>query len=604
MADYYPLISRAVAALEKNNGENRRAIYERARHALLAQLRGVTPALEESDITRERLALEESIRKVEAESARQFVEASRQMSAAKLRQSRQWDEPSKVGPPEARPAEPRRWDEVEPPGSAPRRYVSPPPQAPQESAPAAPQEPTRRAWSPAASPRAMPDAQHSDSIFDRPLPPAPSARDAGSGGEHRSPFDVAPKDVRGGVTAEEVGGAVAWAEESEREGDATAPAPEPGRGRRFFDRLKFGRSEPRVSEPQAPQEPMFEPQARHERMFESRGRQERMFEPPPHEPPAHEPSPHEPSPHEFSQPMLESSYAVDDAQPPAHDAHAPTDAIDDEYVYEESEEDLAPRRTYRGLIRGLIAAAAVVLVVGIGVWQWPNMVALYRSFRAPAVDTAHDAPPPAATRPKITDRIEPSSPQTPAAPAPATQAAVPAAQKVVLYEEDPADPNGKRFVGSAIWRTETVTPGPGQPPELAIRADVEVPERKLAMTWSLRRNTDKGLPATHTVEIMFKLPADFPSGGISNVPGILMKQAEQTRGTPLAGLAVKVTPGFYLIGLSNAETDKDRNLQLLKERAWFDIPVVYNNNRRAILALEKGTPGERVFADAFKAWKQ
>src|SRR5262249_29818349 len=49
---------------------------------------------------------------------------------------------------------------------------------------------------------------------------------------------------------------------------------------------------------------------------------------------------------------------------------------------------------------------------------------------------AHDAPPPAATRPKITDRIEPSSPQSPAAPG--TQAAVPAAQKVVLYEEDPA----------------------------------------------------------------------------------------------------------------------------------------------------------------------
>ena len=28
---------------------------------------------------------------------------------------------------------------------------------------------------------------------------------------------------------------------------------------------------------------------------------------------------------------------------------------------------------------------------------------------------------------------------------------------------------------------------------------------------------------------MFKLPPDFPSGGIFNVPGILMKQAEQTR---------------------------------------------------------------------------
>ena len=97
------------------------------------------------------------------------------------------------------------------------------------------------------------------------------------------------------------------------------------------------------------------------------------------------------------------------------------------------------------------------------------------------------------------------------------------------------------FVGSAIWRTEMVTLASGEPAELAIRADIEVPERKLAVTWSLRRNTDKSLPATHLVEINFKLTADFPSGGISNVPGMLMKQGQQTRGVPLAGLAVKVT---------------------------------------------------------------
>ena len=72
----------------------------------------------------------------------------------------------------------------------------------------------------------------------------------------------------------------------------------------------------------------------------------------------------------------------------------------------------------------------------------------------------------------------------------------------------------------------------------------------------------------------------------------------------MATSAVKVTSGFYLIGLSNLERDKELNVQMLKERAWFDIPVVYNNNRRAILAMEKGTPGERVFADAFKAWNQ
>jgi hypothetical protein len=38
---------------------------------------------------------------------------------------------------------------------------------------------------------------------------------------------------------------------------------------------------------------------------------------------------------------------------------------------------------------------------------------------------------------------------------------------------------------------------------------------------------------------------------------------ESTRGVPLAGLAVKVTTGFYMIGLSNLDADKERNLQLL-----------------------------------------
>jgi hypothetical protein len=176
-------------------------------------------------------------------------------------------------------------------------------------------------------------------------------------------------------------------------------------------------------------------------------------------------------------------------------------------------------------------------------------------------------------------------------------------RQAVLYEEDPSDNQGKRFVGAVTWRTEMVSPGAGQKSELAIRADIEVPERKLAMTWSLRRNTDKDLPATHTVEIIFKPSADFPAGSISNVPGMLMKQTETARGAPLAGLAVKVIDGFFLIGLSAVDADKQRNLQMLKERDWIDIPVVYANKRRAILAIEKGPPGDRVFAEAFKAWQ-
>jgi hypothetical protein len=139
-------------------------------------------------------------------------------------------------------------------------------------------------------------------------------------------------------------------------------------------------------------------------------------------------------------------------------------------------------------------------------------------------------------------------------------------------------------------------------PELAVRANIEIPERRMTVTWSLRRNTDKALPASHTIEIMFNLPADFPGGGIASVPGVLMKKEEQARGTPLAGLAVKVTNGFFLIGLSAVDADRQRNIQLLKDQAWFDIPIVYTNNGRAIMAVEKGPPGDRAFADAFAAW--
>ena len=579
MADYYPLISRAVAGLEKNNGENRRALYERARAALLAQLRGVTPSLNESDITRERLALEESIRKVEAELARQFVDPSRQPPAPKIR-------PIEPRPVETRPPEPRpvgRRRAVGPAAAALRQSAVPhaaggaagraPQNAAVGAAAAAGRAPVRHDLRPAAVIRAAARRCHRR---------RPAIRCAARAGERRSLSDAGLKDFRNVVSeADELGGASARAERSARDAYAAVPAPapeiarSPERPARAYERAQFDRSEPRMFEPQAPQERMFEQQD--------------------------EPHPHE----DFSEPMLESSFAVDDSRPVASKARRGPPPIEDELDYEQEEEEARPRRSYRDLIvKGAVALGIIVGIVAVGwalVWQWPNMVGLYRAFRAPATEVARDTSTPATPK-KTQERVEPGSQQSPATPSGQPGAAV--AQKVVLYEEDPADPNGKRFVGSAIWRTETVTPGPGQAPDLAIRADVEVPERKLTMTWLLRRNTDKGLPATHTVEIMFKLPADFPAGGISNVPGILMKQAEQTRGVPLAGSAVKVTNGFYLIGLSNSDENKERNLQLLKDRAWFDIPVVYNNNRRAILAMEKGTPGERVFADAFKAWKQ
>ena len=135
-------------------------------------------------------------------------------------------------------------------------------------------------------------------------------------------------------------------------------------------------------------------------------------------------------------------------------------------------------------------------------------------------------------------------------------------------------------------------------------ADAEIPERRMTLTWSLRRNIDKALPASHTIEIKFNLPADFPGGGIVDVPGILMDQAEQAHAIRLAGLTVKVTNGFFIIALSGVDADVQRNEQLLKDRSWFNIPVIYANGGRAVLAMEKGPPGDRAFADAFAAWER
>jgi hypothetical protein len=184
-----------------------------------------------------------------------------------------------------------------------------------------------------------------------------------------------------------------------------------------------------------------------------------------------------------------------------------------------------------------------------------------------------------------------------------TSAAIGPRERAVLYDEEFTNPKGKQYVGSVVWRTEPVEATAGAPADIAVRADIEIPP-KLKVTLSLRRNTDASLPASHVVELKFDLPPDMSGGGVANLPGILMKLNEQARGTPLAGLAVKVTDGFFLVGLSNGEADRKRNIQLLSERSWFDLPMVYNNKRRAILAVEKGPSGERAFEAALAAWGQ
>src|ERR1700675_4960330 len=125
MTDYQPLIARAIEGLGKSTGEARRTLYERARSALVTQLRSVEPALSESEITRERLSLEEAIRKVEADAARKSRMEARTEPRFEPRPLRPPSRPAPAAmpapppPPAAAPPQPPAPPVVEPPQPEP-----------------------------------------------------------------------------------------------------------------------------------------------------------------------------------------------------------------------------------------------------------------------------------------------------------------------------------------------------------------------------------------------------------------------------------------------------------------------------------------------------
>ncbi|HEY0912723.1 MAG TPA: hypothetical protein VGD75_21080 [Bradyrhizobium sp.] len=540
MADYYPLIARAIAGLDPSApGESRRALYERARAALIAQLRSVEPPLSESEITRERLSLEEAVRKVESEAAQRARDASRSADAARggdraragdafrattRPNSRPGDAPASAGSPPARQ-----------PAAPPSRPSAPPPRNDRPSPGPDDQRPQRNLRiDPPPIPRSPP-AQPPAPPPDGPLPPTRErmgvARRGADNSAPQAPGMRGFRDIT--ADADELGRAAAQATRSARKTYANVPSPSP----------EFDRSEPsmenRGADPDAP-------------------------------------------------------YSYDESVEEA-ERYVPPAASSRPRIAQDREPKKRQRTGSAFPFKSAIAVGIVLILVGAAILWGKQAVTIASGLFKPStavVEAPKDntAPP---SKPKIPDRVgQPSS----------TDQVAPVAQRVVLYDEDPSDPKGKQYVGTVVWRTEPIKGGAGQPADIAIRADIEIPDRKFKMTMSFRRNTDTSLPASHTAELTFILPPDFAGGGVSNVPGLLMKSNEQARGTPLAGLAVKVTDGFFLVGLSNVDTDRTRNIQLLKERSWFDVPLVYVNQRRAIIAIEKGPPGERAFNDAFAAW--
>lgn len=475
MADYYPLLARAIEQQPNKGREAREVIYARARKALLAQLSGVNPPMAEEDIARQQDFLEGAIRRLEADYG--------------------GGDPEPVVPAAAQPA--------------PTAAAAP--HAPSPAKPPAPEPASSKPFSP------------------KPFTPKPLIS------EPETLKPVASKPAGPTVEGATVEGLAAGAG-SEPELPGRAPRPRA---------LEDGAAE------EAEADDLW---------------------------------------YRTERPLLDEETGLD---------------------ADTAEQAKALRGRRWNLILG--AVAAVVLLAGgvaavlfTGILGPKSEISQSQGGSAPA-GSPQTAQAPAGAAPeaagKSTDRVaqapSAATAQQPVAPPPAVQAA----PRAMLLEESAGGGQGlQQFVGNVTWSTETFQPGTGQPQDIGIRALIDIPDRNFKATMTIRRNPDPNIPASHIVDVQFQLPPDFDYGNVSSVPGMQAMVSEGTQGTPLRGLAVRVAPGYFLIGLLSGEREQQYNMSMMFSRGFLNVPVVFENGRRAILVVEKGASGEEAFRTAFTAW--
>ena len=179
---------------------------------------------------------------------------------------------------------------------------------------------------------------------------------------------------------------------------------------------------------------------------------------------------------------------------------------------------------------------------------------------------------------------------------------VPVGQRTIFYEERTGTQPGTAVQGATIWSVVEESPGANLPLEPAIRAQASIPDLGLNMEMTIRRNGDPTFPASHIVELFFTTPPTFEGRGIADVQRVTFKDTEQDTGSALIAVPAPLDTNIFLIALTDAQTAVDTNIALMRNQGWIDIPMQYVTGRRALITLEKGIAGDRVFAQVFDAW--
>jgi hypothetical protein len=276
-------------------------------------------------------------------------------------------------------------------------------------------------------------------------------------------------------------------------------------------------------------------------------------------------------------------------------------------------ETVGPQLARSGRSRSIVLAAALAAAIGlIAVAAWLLRDRPADLPRQPPVAEAPAAPP---SEGMLGDRVAGERAPSAATPGGAPQAAapgaaqpradLPVAQRAVFYEENSADAQSpKATQGRVVWRLDNLNAGQGQPLETIVRAAIDIPDARISLNLTFRRNLDQTLPASHTVELAFSTPPGDAARAVRDVGLFQLKGEEAVRGTPVSGLPVPVKENLFLIGLSNLSGDVERNMDLLLNRNWIDLPIRFSSGQRAILSFEKGVSGDQVMREAFQRWQQ
>ncbi len=188
-----------------------------------------------------------------------------------------------------------------------------------------------------------------------------------------------------------------------------------------------------------------------------------------------------------------------------------------------------------------------------------------------------------------------------AAPTAETRPASPAvpatfSRAFMVLEIQSGSPN--QFEGRSIW---TFAPDAGLKGQKSLRAAIEFPAANFAIDFSVGRNTDPALNASHTVMVIFD-----PKNGIENIremSAVEWRERENQTGAVLAGIIVPVQDNVFMIGLDKTEAAQTRNLDLLRTQKWMVFEIRLTNGRRGAILVEKGANGEKAINEALAEWK-